>query len=73
MLPHDDAQPRAGAPARLPLDLEEPTADHDGVVGRDHALIVLTQDAVEIDGSDRHEGIAGSNGVRRNVALCCGT
>ena len=59
MLPHDDAQPRAGAAARLPLDLEKPPADDDRVVGRDHALVFLTEDGVEIDGAERHEGVGG--------------
>jgi len=51
MLSDDDAQASAAPAAGLPLDLEQATADDHGVIERDDALVLLTQDGVEIDGA----------------------
>ena len=65
-----DAQPGTGAAARLRRDLEGAALERDGVVPADDPLLLVTEDLLEIDAPERHEGTgADQPGAQLNVAL----
>ena len=56
MLANQHAKARTRATARLPIDLQHPARDDDGVIGGNDPLVLLTEDRVEIHGPEGHEG-----------------
>lgn len=62
MTPDYDAEPGTRAPARLRRNLQPLTAQGDGVVRRDDALLFVTENRVEIGRAERHEGARGLAG-----------
>jgi hypothetical protein len=65
VLAHGDAEPGARPTARLRRDLEDLAPETDGVVARHHAFLFVTQNRIEIDGPERHEGAGGVTGHAR--------
>ena len=57
MLANLHAESGAGPPSRLFIDLQETPVDDHGIVGRDDALVFLTQNRIEIGVSDGDERI----------------
>lgn len=56
MTSHEDTQTGAGAAPDLLGQLQDDTIQGHGVVARDHALVLMTEDLLEVDGAERHEG-----------------
>jgi hypothetical protein len=54
--PQGDLQPDAGAPAALFGELQHEAIEADGVVARDGPHFFVTENLVQIDGAERHEG-----------------
>lgn len=63
-----DLQTRTGAPPRLPGQLKRAPVEGDGVVTGDDALLLLTEDVLEVHASGT-KALAGSCGGHVNVAL----
>jgi len=59
---HEDAQPRAGAPARLLVDLQPDALEGDGVVLPDGAGVLVTEDVGKVDPPEGTNAAAGSAG-----------
>src|SRR2546430_215060 len=59
MAAHGEAQPHAGAPARLLGELEDDALERDGVIVPDGARLFVAEDGVEVDGAERDEGRGG--------------
>lgn len=66
------AEPGATPAAGLGRDLEDQAPQRDCVVSRHHALVLATEDRVEVDRAQRTNALAGSRGAHANVALCTG-
>src|SRR3989442_15773827 len=69
MVAHGDGQPDTAAAARLRRDLQDSASQSHGIVAGDHALFLVTENRVEIDGAEGHKGTrriawrAGERGV----------
>src|SRR5262245_28769977 len=55
MTTDQDAQARATAAAGLLGELQDDAIERDGVIARDGALVLVTEDLLEVDGAERHE------------------
>jgi hypothetical protein len=62
--PHGHAQSGAGAPARLLAQLQGDVIEDHDIVPSDGALLEVTDDRVELDPVQGHEG---RRGIRRRV------
>ena len=58
----EDAQAGSGAPATLLAELQGDALSHDHVVATDDACLLDTQDLLEIDAVEGHEGRAAVRG-----------
>src|SRR5437660_10197995 len=56
MAAHEDAQPRAGAPARLLVNLQPDALEGDGVVLTHGAELFVTEDVGEVHAPERDKG-----------------
>ena len=54
--PNGDRQARTRPAARLRRDLQDLPGERHGIVASHHALLFVTENGVEIDGAQRHEG-----------------
>src|SRR5262245_3133813 len=52
---HEHAELCTRAPARLFGQLHDRPVEDDGVVARHHALLLMTEDLLEVDGAERDE------------------
>ena len=66
---HGDAQAGTGPPARLLGELEGHALEDHDIVLADGALLVLTQDRVEINAVEGHEGAGGVGGGVRELGV----
>src|SRR5437867_1048740 len=56
MAAHEDAQPGAGAPARLLVNLQPDALEGDGVVQPDGAALFVTEDVGKVHAPERDKG-----------------
>jgi hypothetical protein len=72
MAAHDDARSCARRAPGLFGELQGDALEADDIVVTDDALVLLAQDAVEIDGADRHKGGSGIGGCAREASVVVG-
>ena len=62
MTAHEDVQSGTGAAADLLGQLHDDAIPGHGVIARDHALVLMTEDLLEVNGAEGHEGRGGIGG-----------